>query len=130
MMDRRVEDRPILLEVIAPILDRIGLCFNCQVVFEGTGMDTPARGQYDYPEDWRKGFQHTLSLVNQAADALGDRLLVRWSDPRSLRGLWLSLRYRVRQYPAFVLDNGDRIVGLRDASDGLLQALTKRSEMF
>ncbi len=121
--------KPVLLEVIAPILDRVGLCFNCQVVFEEAGVDTPDRGQYDYPEDWRSDFQETLALVNRAAEALGERLMVRWSDPRSLRGLWLSLRHKVRRYPTFVLDTGERIVGLNDASDRLLPALMRRCEI-
>ena len=109
--------KPILLEVIAPILDRIGLCFSCQVVLQGAGME---RGQDAYPDKWRREFEATLALVKQAVATYGSDLTVRWSDPRSLRGLYLSLRHRVRRYPAFVLSTGEKFVGLEQATSGLL----------
>lgn len=99
--------KPILLEVIAPILERVGLCFTCQVVLTGAGMD---RGQDAYPEEWRRDFEATLGIVSRAAEVCGDALVVRWSDPRSLRGLYLSLRHGVRRYPTFVLGR-ERYVG-------------------
>jgi len=116
--------KPILLEVIAPILDRIGLCFSCQVVLQGAGMD---RGRDAYPDEWRQDFEATLALVKQAVAACGSGLTVRWSDPRSLRGFWLALRHRIRRYPAFVLSTGEKFVGLEQATAGLLASLARSS---
>lgn len=100
--------KPILLEVIAPILERVGLCFTCQVVLTDAGLD---RGQDAYPDEWRDDFAATLGAVRRLSEIGGDALTIRWSDPRSLRGLYLSLRYRVRRYPTFVLGRGERYVG-------------------
>lgn len=117
--------KPILLEVIAPLLERVGLCFSCQVVLSDAGLD---RGQDAYPEEWRREFEATLGVVRRLSQIGGDDLVVRWSDPRSLRGLYLSLRHRVRRYPTFVLGKGERFVGL-EAAPALvsrLQALVTR----
>ncbi len=100
--------KPILLEVIAPILERVGLCFTCQVVLTGAGVD---RGQDVYPEEWRDEFETTLGIIRRLSQIGGNDLIIRWSDPRSLRGLYLSLRYHIRRYPTFVLNKGERFVG-------------------
>lgn len=111
--------KPILLEVIAPILERVGLCFTCQVVLNDAGLD---RGQDAYPDEWRGDFEATLAIVRRLSEIGQDNLIVRWSDPRSLRGLYLSLRHRVRRYPTFVLSTGERFVG-HDAAPALVARL-------
>lgn len=113
-------DKPILLEVIAPIPDRIGLCFSCQVVLQDAGMD---HGHDAYPEEWRVDFERTLALVRRVSEALGPDLQIRWSDPRSMRGLYLSLRHRVRRYPSFILPNGVKLIGLQDGQSLLEERL-------
>jgi len=112
--------KPILLEVIAPILDRIGLCFSCGLVLQGAGMD---RGYDAYPAEWRRDFEATLALVKQAMEIRGSDMTVRWSDPRSFRGIYLSVRHAIRRYPAFVLGTGEKFVGLEDATARLLPLL-------
>ena len=112
--------KPILLEVVAPILDRIGLCVSCGVVLQGAGLER----SYDaYPEEWRKDFEATMALVKQAMEIRGEGLMVRWSDPRSFRGIYLSLRHAVRRYPAFVLGTGEKFIGVEAAAAGLLPLL-------
>jgi len=94
------------------------------VVLEGAGMD---RGHDAYPDEWRKDFEATLALVKQAVGVCGSGLTVHWSDPRSLRGFYLSLRHRVRRYPAFVLSTGEKFFGLEQATAGLLTGLARRA---
>lgn len=118
-MDDIVTRKPILLEVLAPILERIGLCFTCQVVLTGAGMD---RGQDAYPEEWRSDFEATLGVVRRLSEIGRSNLVIRWADPRSLRGLYLSVRHRIRRYPAFILGTGERFVGL-DAAPILVARL-------
>ena len=118
--------KPILLEVIAPILDRVGLCSSCQVVMGGVGLGPAGQEQSDYPEEHRRDFEATLTLVKEAAETFGDGLVIRWYDPRSLRGLWLSIRHGVRRYPTFVLKGGEKIVGLDGARVQLLRRLDER----
>jgi hypothetical protein len=113
-------NKPILLEVVAPILERIGLCISCGAVLETVGME---RAYDSYPEEWRLDFENTMALVKRAMDLGGQGLAVRWSDPRSLRGLYLSLRHALRRYPAFVLSTGEKFVGLEEAASGLLPLL-------
>lgn len=115
-------DKPILLEVVAPILDRVGLCVSCGVVLQGAGLD---RGHDAYPEEWQKEFDTTWALVRRAMETCGDGLTVRWSDPRSFRGLYLSLRHAIRRYPAFVLNKRQKFVGVEQAAAGLLPLLER-----
>ena len=67
-----------------------------------------------------------MALVKRAMDLGGQGLMVRWSDPRSLRGLYLSLRHAMRRYPAFILSTGEKFVGVEEAAAGLLPLLECR----
>jgi hypothetical protein len=118
----------ITLEVVAPILDMQGLCVSCQAMMGQVGVMPAGDAPGDYPEDVRRDFQTTLALVQQASEVLGDGPRIRWSDPRSLRGLYLSLRHGIRRYPTFLLNSGEKIVGLEKATSILLPSLSESVE--
>ena len=50
-------------------------------------------------------------------------IIIHVIDPQSLRGIYKSLRYRVRKYPSFIVNEKELIVGWnRMALDRAIQA--------
>lgn len=55
----------------------------------------------------RQRFAQSLeSTLRYLQQRFPQRLRVRWVSPWSLRGLWLTWRYRVRHFPAVVFPDG------------------------
>jgi hypothetical protein len=106
--------KPILVEVIAPLLDGWGMCSSCEMLIARANLDKGPyeRGLEEYPPDWQADFQHLSDLIIDLSARYGDRILIKIFDPRSLQGMIKSIRYRVRRYPTFIVDGGQKITGL------------------
>lgn len=52
-----------------------------------------------------------VELINQFKDGI----IIHVIDPQSLRGIYKSLRYHVRKYPSFIVDEKDLIIGWNQA---------------
>jgi len=48
-----------------------------------------------------------VELINRFEDGINVHVI----DPQSLLGIFKSLRYRVRKYPAFIIDGHEVVVG-------------------
>jgi hypothetical protein len=69
---------------------------------------------------------HRLSaLVVELINQFKDGIIIHVIDPQSLRGIYKSLRYRVRKYPSFIVDGKDIVIGWNRAA--LEQAIRARS---
>ena len=68
------------------------------------------RGLDEYPPEWQAEFHRLSDLILDLASRYGDRVLIRVWDPRSLQGMWKSIRHGVRRYPTFVVA-GHKISG-------------------
>lgn len=53
-----------------------------------------------------------VELVNRFKNGINIHVI----DPQSLRGFFKTLRYRVRKYPAFIIDNQELIIGWDNAA--------------
>jgi hypothetical protein len=61
------------------------------------------RGLDEYPPEWQEDFHRLSELIFDLAARYGNSILIRIWDPRSLQGLWKSIRYGVRRYPTFII---------------------------
>lgn len=88
------------------------MCASCEMILARADLDTaPAeRGQDEYPPDWQADFHRLSDVVLELSARYGDRILIRLWDPRSLQGMWKSIRHGVRRYPTFLV-NGRKISG-------------------
>ncbi|MBI2115354.1 MAG: hypothetical protein HYT85_09765 [candidate division NC10 bacterium] len=51
-------------------------------------------------------------------------------DPQSLGGLWKVLRHRIRRFPTFFVDGGEKVVGWNGDPDGAVRrALARRAAL-
>jgi len=97
--------RPVQVEVIAPIPEGWGICLSCEMLMARANLgQAPAeRGLEDYPPEWREDFHRLSDFVLDLAGRYGNKVMIHIWDPRSLQGLWKSIRYGVRRYPTFIV---------------------------
>lgn len=102
----------IQLEIFYPLPESWGICQSCEMIMAQADMDEGpfSRGLEEYPPEWQEDFRRLSDLIFSLADQYPDRLKIRIWDPRSLQGLWKSLRYGIRRYPTFVV-RGKKITG-------------------
>ncbi|UCC63377.1 MAG: hypothetical protein JSV36_22040 [Anaerolineae bacterium] len=104
---------PIQLQVIAPVLEGYGLCNTCELLFSEAKLDSGPveRGLDEYPPDWIKDYQRLSEWLVDLSARYGHCILVKVIDPQSLEGFFKCLRYRVRRYPAFIVEGQKQMVG-------------------
>jgi len=101
------------LEVIAPVVQGLGICSACELVMaEGEVGQHPAERALDeYPPEWQRDYRRLTEWVYDLAGRYGEHILIKVIDPQSPEGLLKSLRYRVREYPTFVIQGKVKVVG-------------------
>ena len=66
--------------------------------------------------------------VRKTRQTHGQRVVVRILDVQSLAGFWKVITHRIRRYPTFLMDGGERVVGWEGDPDGALsRALARQS---
>ena len=115
---------PIRLEVIAPTLQGLGICSSCELILSEAGVGEH-RGEHaldEYPQEWQDEVRHLTDWVYDLAGRYGEQILIKVIDPQSIEGVIKSLRYRVRQYPTWIVNSRTRVVGWdRQALEAALQ---------
>jgi len=67
--------------------------------------------------------QQLSALVVELIKRFRDGIVIHVIDPQSLPGIFKSIRYRVRKYPAFIIDGKELVVGWnRAALDSAIEA--------
>ena len=119
--------QPVPIEVIAPLPEGWGICLSCEMLLARANLDTPPseRGLEEYPPEWQADFHRLSDWILDLAARYGNSVLIRIWDPRSLQGLWKSIRCGVRRYPTFVVA-GRKISGWNTVQ--LEQTLAKALE--
>ncbi|MCX6026601.1 MAG: hypothetical protein NTY23_10155 [Chloroflexi bacterium] len=111
------------VDVISPWPEAWGLCPACEMVMAQADMNLAPRERSleDLPAAWHEEAERLAALLRDLAQRYGERIAIRLWDPRSLQGMWKSIRHGVRRYPTFIVDGGRRIAGWNVAA--LEQAL-------
>jgi hypothetical protein len=105
---------PLLVEVIAYAPTAFYHCTHCETVFRETRAFEAAHTeqlQNSLPEDLKSEYQQLSDWIRQLAQMYCDRIAIRVIDAASPEGFIKSLRYRVRRYPAFIIDHQSRFSG-------------------
>ena len=105
--------KPVQIDVFFPVPEGWGICTTCEAMMAQAGMvQSPhERGLDEYPPDWQADFKRLSSIIFNLADSYQNKVQIRIWDPRSLQGMWKSIRHGVRHYPTFVLDAHKKISG-------------------
>ena len=106
--------KPILLEVIAPMLSTVEMsCRPCRFMFDTMGIGSKHRrtSVNEYPEDWRQAVGYLSDWIRTMTDLYRHRLKIRVIDAQSPLGLWMQLRHRLFRFPAFIVDKKQTYIG-------------------
>ena len=105
--------KPILLEIVARAVTTFEQCRSCSVVFGEAGLKTASRQKEfeEYPQDVREEFTHLLEWIRELTRLYRHRLVIRLIDAQSFLGMYKSLRHRIREYPAFVVQKREALSG-------------------
>ena len=104
------------VEILAYAPTEFFHCSHCEVVWEelGVGRRLHAEQQRSgqLPPDLLEEYGAISEWVSDIAAAYGaGRVTVNLVDAASIEGVYKSLRFRTRRFPAFVIDGKERIVG-------------------
>ena len=114
---------PLTIEVIAYAPVAFFHCLHCEFIWQESAVrDQDRREQLDtsLPEDLKQEYQQLSDWVRRMVQAHGASVRFRIIDAASVEGWVKSLRYRVRRYPAVIVDGEDRFVGLQFERAGAL----------
>lgn len=106
--------KPILIEVIAPMLASIELsCRQCGLVFDSVGIREDYRKEFrnDYPEDWKMALCELSDWIKELSNLYRHRIKITIIDAFSPLGLWKQIRHRIFRFPAFVVNKKKTYVG-------------------
>ena len=106
--------KPILLEVIAPMLSTIEInCRPCRFMFDtlGIGRKYRSTSANEYPEEWKQAVEDLSAWIHEMTDLYRHRLKIRIIDAQSPLGLWMQIRHRLFRFPAFVVDKKSTYIG-------------------
>ncbi len=105
--------KPVQIDVFFPVPEGWGICTTCEAMMAQANMvaSPPERSLDELPPDWQADFKRLSTMIFSLADNYQNRVQIRVWDPRSLQGMWKSIRHGVRRYPTFVLDDHTKMSG-------------------
>ena len=109
-----VEQKPLLIEIVAYAPTAYYHCTHCEVVWQETGFSRNLHREQvaaALPDDMARQYQAVSDWVRQLFRAHGGRVLVKVVDAASLEGFALTLRHGLRRYPAVVVGGQAKYAG-------------------
>ncbi len=106
-------NKTVQIDVFFPLPEGYGICTTCEAMMAQADMVQPPyeRGLDEYPPEWQQDFKRLSTLIFSLAERYQNNVQIKVWDPRSLQGLWKSIRYKVRRYPTFILDEHTAMTG-------------------
>ncbi len=104
-------DKPLLVEVIAYAPTAFYHCTHCEVVWREakvTGRIHQEQVESSLPDDLALEYQQISLWVEDLFRQYLDRITVKMIDAASMEGLFKSLQYGTRRYPAVIVDHRSR----------------------
>ena len=101
-----MENKPLLIEVVAYAPTAFYHCMHCEVVWQETGF---SKGVHEeqiasaLPPDVMQDYRAVSDWVNHLFQVYCDRVVVKIIDAASIEGFWKTLRHGLRLYPAIVV---------------------------
>jgi len=83
----------------------------------------------EYPEEIKAEYLRVCTWVRAVQKRHGRQVVVRLADPQSLGGFWKVLRHRIRQYPTFLVDGTERLVGWESDPDAAIARVLARRDL-
>jgi hypothetical protein len=122
--------KPIRLEIVTKMLTLFGQCRRCEILLDQVALGKKSRQKEmeEYPSDLKEEYARLWEWIRELTRLYKHRLLIRLIDVQSPLGIYKSLRYRIRTYPAFIVEGKETYAGWdKDRLEGLLDRYIKNS---
>ncbi len=107
-------DNPLLVEIIAYAPTAFYHCTHCEVAWREMGKSDRVHEEQlesSLPEDLQREYLAVSDWVKEMFRVHCDRLIVKVIDAASVEGVFKSLRYNARRYPAIIINQKGRFAG-------------------
>src|SRR5512146_924918 len=107
-------EEPLLVEIIAYAPTAFYHCTHCEVAWRELGASNRIHEEQvesSLPEDMVKEYARVSEWVRDIFGRHCDRILVKVIDAASIEGVYKSLRYNARRYPAVIVGKSARFIG-------------------
>lgn len=122
-------EEPLLVEILAYAPTAFYHCTHCEVAWREMGKSNRVQEEQlesSLPEDLQREFLAVSNWVKEMFRIHCDRLVVKVIDAASIEGVFKSLRYNARRFPAVIVNRSVRFMGensLQSATDEINRLL-------
>ena len=124
---------PLLVEIIAYAPTAFYHCTHCEVAWRELGATNQIHEEQvvsSLPEDLLQEYQVVSDWVKELFRVHCERIILKIIDAASLEGVYKSLKYNARRYPAVIVNGGTaRFIGsqmLPEASEEIANQLSNQ----
>jgi len=108
--------KPLTVEIIAYAPTQYFHCQHCELVWDQAQIDGVKKFHADaletsIPPEMMQEYQSLSDWIRNTVKRYSGRATFRVVDAASVEGVWKTLRYGVRKYPAFVIEGQDKLTG-------------------
>jgi hypothetical protein len=115
---------PLILEIVTRVLTTLDHCSRCEFLFDqaGLGGSHHQSAINEYPPDLKEEYLRLSDWIRELSRRYKDRLVIKVIDVQSVLGIYKSIRYRIRNYPTFIVAGSQVYTGWdKDALMALLE---------
>lgn len=126
-------DDPLMVEIIAYAPTAFYHCTHCEVAWREMGKSDRVHEEQlesSLPEDLQREYAAISDWVKEMFRTHCDRLVMKVIDAASVEGVYKSLRYNARRYPAIIVNRRGRFIGtdaLTRAADEIGRLLNEKN---
>lgn len=120
---------PLFVEIIAYAPTAFYHCTHCEVAWREMGATNRIHEEQvesSLPDDLLQEYQVVSDWVQELFRVHCDRVVLKVIDAASLEGVYKSLKYNARRYPAVIVNGKSRFIGsqmLSEASEEIAEQL-------
>lgn len=106
--------KPLLVEIIAYAPTAYYHCTHCEVAWREMGKSNRVHQEQlasSLPEDLTREYQAISDWVKEIFRVHCDQVVIEVIDAASIEGVFKSLRYNARRYPAIIINRTTRFLG-------------------
>ncbi len=122
-------DKPLLVEIIAYAPTAFYHCTHCEVAWREMGASNRIHEEQmesSLPKDLIMEYQAISEWVKDVFREHCDRVVIKVIDAASVEGVYKSIKYKARRFPAVIVDQKARFMGnqaLQSASNEIARML-------
>jgi hypothetical protein len=107
---------PVMVEVIAHAPTQYFHCQHCEFVWNQAEIESVKKFHTDalatsLPTELLTDYRTLSAWITNAIERFGGRVVFKVIDAASLEGVYKSLRYGARKYPAVIVNGKDKYIG-------------------